>query len=288
MPNRRLERPVFIISPPRSGSTLLYKVLSDSPDAWTTRQESHRLIETIPGMHPRDRGWTSNRLTADDAQPEVVAELTTRFLQRLANRDDRAPEPGDRLFLLEKTPKNILRIPFFAAAYPDARFVFLYREPAETINSMIEGWRLPPPTFKQYLDLPGWEGPTWSFYLFPGWREVIGRPVPQIVATQWATGVQLALDDLQTMPADRWYAARFGDLLADPAREVEAICDFLGWSYDRPLTAPLPLSVSVITAPKKDKWRGNAEEIEAVLPLAQAAIDRASGVVAQRRSQGAN
>jgi hypothetical protein len=148
---------------------------------------------------------------------------------------------------------------------------------------MIEGWRLPPPTFKQYLDLPGWQGPTWSFYLFPGWQEVNGRPVPEIVATQWATGVNLVLDDLQAMPQERWCVASFTDLLADPAKEIGSICEFLGWSYDRPLTAPLPLSGSVVSAPEKDKWRRNAEEIEAVMPIAQDAADRARALVISRR-----
>jgi hypothetical protein len=274
---------VFIISPPRSGSTLLFKILSVAPQAWTIGRESHRLIETIPGLHPRERGWTSNRLTSDDAQPEIAAELTRRFLDDLSNRDGRAPEPGENPVLLEKTPKNILRVPFFASLYPDARFIYLFREPAETINSMIEGWRLPPPTFKQYLELPGWEGPTWSFYLFPGWREVIGKPVPEIAAVQWATGVGLALDDLMAMPADRWYPADFHTLLADPAKEVASICEFLGWSYDRPLTAPLPLSGSQVSAPEKDKWRRNAEEIQAVLPLAEAVAERARAVAMARR-----
>lgn len=277
-----LERPVFIISPPRSGSTLLYKVLSDSPDAWTTGKESHLLVETIPGMHPRERGWVSNRLSAEDARPEVVTELTRRFVDILSNRDGQAPGPQDRPVMLEKTPKNILRVPFFAAAYPDARFIYLFREPAETINSMIEGWRLPPPTFKQYLDLPGWDGPTWSFYLFPGWQEVNGKSVPEIVATQWSTGVNLVLDDLQALPQDRWCVADFRTLLADPAKEVASICEFLGWSYDKPLTAPLPLSGSVVSAPEKDKWRRNAEEIEAVMPIAEAAAERARSVVLSR------
>jgi hypothetical protein len=277
-----IERPVFIISPPRSGSTLLYKVLSDSPDAWTTGKESHLLVETIPGLHPRERDWVSNRLTGADAGPEVVAELTKRFFDILSNRDGQAPGPGDSPVMLEKTPKNILRVPFFATAYPDARFIFLFREPAETINSMIEGWRLPPPTFKQYLDLPGWDGPTWSFYLFPGWQKVNGRSVPEIVATQWATGVQLALDDLAALPQERWCVADFSRLLADPAKEIGSICEFLGWSYDKPLTSPLPLSGSVVSAPEKDKWRRNAEEIESVLPLAEAAIERARQVVMSR------
>lgn len=278
-----LERPVFILSPPRSGSTLLYKVLSEAPDAWTTKRESHLLIETIPGLHPRDRGWDSNRLLAADAQPHIVDELTRRLIARMSDRDGRAPSAGDRPTLLEKTPKNCLRVPFFAAAYPDARFIYIHREPVETINSMIEGWRVPPPKFKTYPDLPGWAGPTWSFLLIPGWQELNSRGVPEIAARQWATATQLLLEDCTALPEDRWYVADFRHLVAEPAKEIGRICDFLGWSYDRPLTAPLPLSGSQISAPDPGKWRRNADELEAVLPLTQTAADLARSALATRR-----
>jgi hypothetical protein len=278
-----LSRPVFIISPPRSGSTLLYNVLADAPQVWSMRGEGHHVFESIPGLHPRDRGWASNRLTAEDATADVVAELTRGFLAHASDRDGRRPEPGDEVIFLEKTPKNCLRVPFLAAAFPDARFVYLHRDAPETISSMIEGWRLDQPSFRQYPDLPGWQGQPWSFFLFPGWREMIGRPVPEIAAVQWATAVDLFLGDLTELPRERWYAASFDGLLADPAKEVEGICDFLGWSYDRHLTAPLPWSKTVVTVPEKDKWRENADEIESILPLAAGAAERAATVFASRR-----
>lgn len=85
---------------------------------------------------PAARGYVSNRLTAEDATPEVAAQLRDRFARQLRDREnghliDLPPEARPaRLRLLEKTPKNALRIPFLRALYPDARFLFLYREPA--------------------------------------------------------------------------------------------------------------------------------------------------------------
>ena len=48
--------------------------------------------------------------------------------------------PGALRFL-EKTPKNALRVPFFARIFPDARFIFLWRDPRENIASIMQAWR---------------------------------------------------------------------------------------------------------------------------------------------------
>jgi len=270
---QRLERPVFIIAMPRSGSTLLYNILGAAREAFTIRGESHALMETIPGLHPRDRGWSSNRLTENDTTPSIVTEMTARFLARMIDRDDRRPNPEESPILLEKTPKNILRVPFLAAAYPDARFIYLQREPIETISSMLEGWRQPPPKFKGYPDLPGWTGNEWSFLLVPGWRELIGLPLAQIVLEQWLRATTTALADIAELEPKRLYRLDFSELLDHPTREVTRIGDFLGWTFDRKIPDPLPLSGSQISAPAKGKWRANAAELAPAMAAARLHFD---------------
>ncbi len=63
----RIDRPVFVVSSPRSGSTLLFETLARARDLFTIGGESHRVIESVAGLHPRDRDWSSNRLVAADA-----------------------------------------------------------------------------------------------------------------------------------------------------------------------------------------------------------------------------
>src|SRR5204863_2885793 len=153
----RFERPIFIVSPPRSGSTLLFETLAQSPDLWTIGSESHGVFESIPAFQPARRGWTSNRLTADDVRPALVERLIDGFFLRLRDRSGNRPAAGaEHLRLLEKTPKNALRVPFLAEAFPDALFVYLYRNPRETISSMLDAWRSG--KFVTYANLPAWPG----------------------------------------------------------------------------------------------------------------------------------
>ncbi|HYG61455.1 MAG TPA: TIGR03032 family protein [Thermoanaerobaculia bacterium] len=273
------DRPIFIVGSPRSGTSLLFETLAQSPDLWTIGGESHAVIEGIGALHPAHRGWDSNRLPAEDASPETVALLTRSFLTHLRDRDGNAPPSGaTALRLLEKTPKNSLRLPFLAAAFPDARFLYLYRDPRETISSMLDAWRSG--RFVTYPDLPGWPGPPWSLLLVPGWRELAGRDLAEIVARQWLLATSRLLDDLEALPPGRWCVASYDRLVAEPQAEIERVCEFIGVRWDRPLAAPLPLSRHTLTSPEPEKWRHNGEELKPVMPLITEVAQRARDLFA--------
>ena len=267
----RFDRPIFIISSPRSGSTLLFETLEEAPDLFTTGKESHRLIEGIPGLFPAERGWDSNRLTAADATDERIERLAGAFVEKLVDRSG-APPQG-RFRMLEKTPKNALRIPFFNAAWPDSLFVYLHRDVRETLSSMMEAWVSG--RFRTYPKLPGWQGPAWSLLLVPGWRQLNGRPLAEIVARQWAITTNQILDDLERIGTGRVIRVSYSQFLAKPMPVIEALAASLGLAWDRPLGADLPLSRTTVSRPGKDKWRQIERVIEAVLPIVEQADLRA-------------
>jgi len=275
------DRPIFIVSSPRSGSTLLFETLMKAPGLATVGGESHALMESIPGVNPAPRGWESNRLTAADAVPSTVAALRERFHAALRDRDGAPPAAGP-VRMLEKTPKNALRIPFLAAAFPEARFIYLHRDPRPTLASMTEGWLSG--GFRTYPGLPGWTGPDWSFLLTPGWRELIGAPLNRIVARQWATTTRVLLDDLAALPQDRWLAVRYEAVVAAPQAEISRLCRAMDVDWDRRLGSNLPLARHTITAPHADKWRTRAGEIEAVRADWAPQSDRAAAVLAPVRA----
>jgi hypothetical protein len=266
-----LDRPIVLVSTPRSGSTFLYETLEQAPHLFTTGQESHWLIEDMPGLSPPQRGWTSNRLDGEDATPERAAAITSEFYRQLRDRDGNRPQGPVRM--LEKTPKNSLRVPFFDAIWPDSRFVYLYRDVRETLASMMEAWASG--GFRTYPQLPGWTGYPWSMVLVPGWRKLIGRPLPEIVAHQWAAATDMLVADLQAIPEERVRALSYERFKADPQAEVELLAGSLDLSWDRQLGSALPLSKVTVSPPRPDKWRRLEPAIEAVFPIVEAADSKA-------------
>ena len=267
----RFDRPVFIISTPRSGSTLLFETLAQAPGLFTIGHESHRFIEGLQPFTPAEHGWSSNRLTAEDARHPAVKLMTAAFYDHLKDRDGRRAE--GRVRMLEKTPKNALRLPFIETIWPDALFVYLHRDPRQTLASMMRAWQSG--KFKTYSNLPGWTGLPWSLVLVPGWERYIGAPLQEIVAHQWATATTIILDDLSNLPSDRRCAIDYNDFLAAPQQAMETLSERLDIGWDRRLPEILPASRMTLTVPDVNKWRELEPEIEQVWPSVAPVAERA-------------
>ncbi len=273
------DRPVFIVSAPRSGSTMLFETLAQAPELFTVGGESHWVIEAIEPLSPKGRGFESNRLTATDANPGVIEALRDQFWSHLRDRSGHAPS-GRTVRMLEKTPKNALRVPFLRAVFPGARFILLYRDPRQVLASMTEAWISG--KFVTYADLPDWTGTPWSLLLTPGWRELVGRPLHEIVAAQWEATTRILLDDLGDLPEDRWTSVRYDQLVADPQAAVRRLCAEVGVDWDRRLGESLPLARYTLTSPDPEKWRAHAAEIDAVTALIGPQMARAERLVEAR------
>lgn len=265
-PPVRFSKPLFIVAAPRSGSTLLFETLTQARDLYNMGGEAHSLVEGLESLRPGAPGVGSNRLNEMNVDGGVRAHVFGELRARLRDRTGAAPS-GDAVRFLEKTPKNALRIPFFDALFPDARYVFLWRDPRENISSIMEAWRSG--GWQMYPQLPGWDGP-WSMLVPPGYEALRGKPLEELGAFQWARANEIALDDLSRLAPDRWLALSYADFLRDPASAVRRICGFAELEYDDQLesylTRPLPLSKHTLTAPAPEKWRANEDAIARVLP----------------------
>lgn len=266
-----LDRPILVVSTPRSGSTLLFETLVKAPNLHSVGGESHRLIEQFPRLSPSARGWDSNRLTAQDAVPEIVESLSRAFFDRLRDRNGR--QAVGRVRMLEKTPKNALRVPFFAQAWPDSIFVYLYRDVRQTLSSMIEAWLSG--KLCTYPHLPGWTGQPWSMLLVPGWEKLRGLPLPQIVAHQWAITTDALLADLARLPVERLRTLAYDDFIAAPQTRIQQLANALDLEWDIDVGRDLPYSMTTVSPPAADKWRRNEGVIDALLPIVAEADARA-------------
>lgn len=264
----QFKAPIIILSAPRSGSTLLFETLALSNQIATIGGESHEIIEDIPALRPDATGVTSNRLRAEHASDEVGTRIREGFAARLVDSSGRAVRDPSALRLLEKTPKNTLRVPFLNAVFPDARFVLLWRDPQQALGSIIRAWQSG--RWKTYSGLPGFSRP-WSLLLPPGWPDYENRSLADIAAFQWIAANQYALDDLSALEPDRWMSISYSELLRAPLGAVQRIFQFAELKQPdaalvERLAKPLPLSRQTLTAPSAEKWRDLETEILEVLP----------------------
>ena len=234
-------------------------------------------MEGIPELHPAFRSYSSNGLTEADALPHVSLALRDGFVRQLRDRSKTAyinlpvKERPQRIRFLEKTPKNVLRVPFLQAVFPDALFIFLYREPKGNISSMIEGWKAK--RFISYPQLPGWQEKNWSFLLIPGWQSLQNCSIAEIAAYQWKMANSCIWDDLQSLPSSSWCLLGYKDLIKEPKKVIGKIGKFVGLSWDgqieEKLSQSLPNSAETISPPSPNKWRKNEREILEILPIVE-------------------
>lgn len=266
------DRPVVILAAPRSGSTLLFETLKESSDFWTIGGESHGIFERINRFNPMSPFCDSNALTAEDAIPEIIDQIRTWFYQKLRDADGRSLQSGQRISggaprLLEKTPKNALRVSLLNEIFPDALFIYLYRNPRENISSMMEAWQSG--RFITYPALPGRSKP-WSLLLPPGWQSYHDAPLEEIAAFQWRAANEAILSELARLGEHRWMAVSYGQQVHSPASTVRTLCEFCDVSPTRILDAlsggRSKLSRYTISPPSADKWHHNASALSRVLP----------------------
>lgn len=262
------DRPIFILAAPRSGSTLLFETLIQSESLWSIGDESHGIFEKHPELRP-GQGCDNNRLTETNATPVLSEAIRAEFLANMRNchgvRYDRELHGIPRV--IEKTPKNALRVPFLNKIFPDALFIYLHRDPKENISSIIEAWKSG--RFVMYPRKVGVNGP-WSLALPPGWWDVMNKPLADVAAFQWQTIHNYVLQDLSKLPNERWFAVNYNEFVENTESICERLCAFMDVQFDNRLKArsmnPLPMSRYTMSNPTKNKWHRHGSEIARVLP----------------------
>jgi len=178
--------PIFIIGPPRCGSTLVSQVLINSFDFGYI---SNRHARFFGGMSYYERWRRQSKFlpvdyeshygrTASPHAPNECGEYWYQFFRRRPQyvpRDDMAVEAAQRLRasiariqlafgkpVLFKNLMNSGRLQVLAAAFPGAIFIEVQRNPSENVASILRGraanqadvsqwWSLEPAGYEQFV-----------------------------------------------------------------------------------------------------------------------------------------
>ncbi|MEU6725056.1 sulfotransferase [Nonomuraea wenchangensis] len=125
--DRLLRAPVFVISPVRSGSTLLRSMLNSHPDLHAPHELHVRRLSVDFGTNLAEKAMAALGHNKADLEHLLWDRVLHRELVRSGKR-----------YVVDKTPANAFAYERLAACWPDARFVFLLRHPASIATSWHE------------------------------------------------------------------------------------------------------------------------------------------------------
>ncbi|MET8050091.1 sulfotransferase [Streptosporangium sp. NPDC005286] len=125
--DRLLVAPVFVLSPVRSGSTLLRAMLNAHSMLHAPHEPHVRRLRVEFGTSLAERAMKALGHNRADLEHLLWDRVLHRELVR-----------SGKTFFVDKTPANAFAYRRVAACWPDARFVFLLRHPASIARSWYE------------------------------------------------------------------------------------------------------------------------------------------------------
>ncbi|MDP9403600.1 MAG: sulfotransferase [Actinomycetota bacterium] len=238
----------------------------------------------LPGVNPYYYDLPTHLVAArfPDAPPplgppgEQLVEMPPFVLVRPWRRPDRAAL-GDRPLVLS-TPRNAFRLPFLRALFPAARFrvVHLTRNPAASVNGLIDGWLHhgffnvavdEPLSIGGYTDaFPRWGDRWWCYDVPPAWRAFTGATLPEVCGEQWRSHHEAVLAFLEEADVDVC-RVRFEDVVGPARAQVFAELDEwlgAGGSLSKAAAEDRP-PVMATAPPRHRRWEQRADVLAPVL-----------------------
>jgi hypothetical protein len=244
-----VDRPIFIVGPHRSGTTLLYNMTSRHPDIGYFNLANRRFssfpllshIVTRLGMPDRpmetqpiwDRFWNceNDEMGANDATPEVISWYRSTVKKVLKLRNAKR--------FLAKYPRLSLRLDWINAVFPGALFVHIIRDWRAVVNSTLVR------RHQRESKGGGWYGDR-----IPGWKEM-GDLSPEIVAGRQYQYLTRILESKADSYPDRFVKVYYTKLCRSPVETIRYIADKCDLSW----TAEFEKGIRRDLKSRNYKWR---------------------------------
>jgi hypothetical protein len=254
-----IDRPIFLVGLPRSGTTMLQDILCAHPAVGFLTNLMNAYPDSFCAMHvicKRLRlDFRADRFLGDSIEIELgspnegltaLRGLEQDFYSlehRALKLEDFSPQivegwrEGIRRVLwcfggrarrfFNKNPEFLTQMRFIRQLFPDAKFVYIVRDPRECANSMVKLCRL---IQTQEARLRGLgEGAGGLFVPYPRLPKLAeyvatyGADDIRTTARLWNDSVAFVED---SAPECVFHRVRYEDILADPAGEIAGILRF--------------------------------------------------------------
>ena len=135
-------KPIFIISLPRTGSTLIQRILMGHskissvaephfllPFIYATKQNGTLTNYSHYGAHKGFKDVLKNLPNGEIDYYQFLNEFSVKIYSSLSN--------SNSIYFLDKTPRYFWIIPEIEKIFPNAKFIFLFRNPVQVFASTI-------------------------------------------------------------------------------------------------------------------------------------------------------
>ncbi|MEZ2238916.1 sulfotransferase, partial [Microcoleus sp.] len=138
---------IFLISQPRAGSTLTQRILGGHPDIHTV-SEPWLMLPPLTAWHSTI-GYNTDydQALAQVAVSSFIGSLSqgeedyVQGLRRMYSYlYEKAREASGKRYFLDKTPRYFYIINELYRTFPEARFIFLFRNPLSVLCSIVTTW----------------------------------------------------------------------------------------------------------------------------------------------------
>jgi len=278
-------RPVFIMGAHRSGTTLLYQLLSETGRfnvvtayhliCYDSFVESHRigatqaekarladrfaalgvdtrLIDNVPATPdlPEEYGFLFSRWGLKPRLTPHTLPLLDGFCRKIQQVSPARP-------LLLKNPADFSNFLFAKQAWPGARFVFIHRHPYEVISSQLRSVRLLFSRKSEYqalFDRRYRETFRTPLRLFAT-RLVFSSPLGLRIVVHFAQAAfRYYLEHVSTLDPRDYLSMRYEDLCDDPDAWIRSILTFLALpTHDLPSYADAIQRRNAVLLPEVDR-----------------------------------
>ncbi len=270
-----LKPPIFLIGNVRSGTSMFHDIFNLHNDVESWYEPRTIWVYGAPGRQ-------HDRFSEEDATKGVKRYIRKRFIKHQKSHANRR--------IMEKTPSNIMRIPYVESIFPESKYLYIIREPFANLSSAEIRWKFESNwhhLWVRFLECPKTQIPHYlKRFLVDRYRHYILRKeyfsiwgvryagiyndlkkisLEELICKQWVACSKQAEEDFAKIDPSKIMAIRYEDFVENPVEMYRKIAEH----FNLELTEKVETQINnMVDSGRQEKWkRLDKDVLKRCLPI---------------------